>query len=605
MPKVVVSAAGHAVTASMRPGSGAVEGSGLPVSDGGLELAPGASPLPRRGAARASSVPPLLFPDPTSPSTSNPSPGQSTHGRTGPKGAPSASASPSEPTPAPAADALLEPNVSLAEVRSPGAPRPPDAEPWRRLWDPLTATQPELPCVAEEFLGVSLRHTERTVLCAAEPELVGPSGAGAVCYQREGVAVKACSVLAPVVDAEAARRHDPFLVPRCAVRPLHLTSTAWHSVADRSDNTTEGASSPSAVEAGEWIIVVRRDCGPPRNNPYHCLADVVASYLAMRTFGAEPSRTRVVFTDVHAPGPYEPLWAAIGGLGVHDAATWQAMLIDPSRSQPAVRAALVPMRGPSGPVWLNFWKFSACEASSPLLMELRGLVLASVLGQGTRASLARVRARFGPGCTDAAAPLVVTVASRRRRPGMKMERVMSNERALVRALEAGLGGSARVQAVDLAGLTWHEQMRAVHGTTVLVGMHGAALVWSMFMDPGGGVVELHQDVGSAAPPKGIGNIAMHSGLSYARWRARGQGSVGDTTVDVEAVVGHVAVAVEEARRFCRLLEAHVESSGGVEAVLAATEPGASPLPVGPSLRWVGRQAIKRAAPVVAPASGAN
>lgn len=450
--------------------------------------------------------------------------------------------------------------------------------PWRRLWDPLLATQPEPACVSSEYLGTSISDTPPTVLCRANTSIVGPSGVGAYCTQRPGQPVKYCEVIRPVIERVHMSQFVPFVLPRCALVPSKLTTSAKFAVLPVRPATGPHPSDAAGdSDDDEWLLTVHRDCGPPRNNPYHCTADVVSAYLAIRAVGADPKRVRIVLTGRFDLGPYAELWRSIGGAGVHSSEQWEALLLNETWAMPRFRSLLVPMVNPSGPLWYHYWMFTPCKRASPLLLELRGLMLASALDMGPADSLATVRRRFGEGCTipyspqlDGTGP-VVTIASRVKSAAYKrhgMQRQLANEAEIVARLRKELPKGVRVQAVDLSTLSWPEQMRVIHNTTVLLGMHGAALTWSMFMEPGGAMVELHEYLGDKAPPKGMGNIASHTGLAYYRWRATTPGPEPwkGTRADASFVVSAVQRGLQEARRFCQLVEGHAAANGGWDAL---------------------------------------
>ncbi|KDD75600.1 hypothetical protein H632_c599p3 [Helicosporidium sp. ATCC 50920] len=137
-------------------------------------------------------------------------------------------------------------------------------------------------------------------------------------------------------------------------------------------------------------------------------------------------------------------------------------------------------------------------------------------------------------------PLLLTFVSRRPSPTRPhLARVIGNEEELVEAL-ARLRPRRRpvcVAAVDFAALRLRDQALLVRGTDVLVGMHGAALSWSLFMRPEAGLLELWPQ------RKGVWRCMEHmarwAGARYARWAADGSYKRQVTVVDAEgaALVG--------------------------------------------------------------------
>lgn len=99
----------------------------------------------------------------------------------------------------------------------------------------------------------------------------------------------------------------------------------------------------------------------------------------------------------------------------------------------------------------------------------------------------------------------------------QMSRVFGNLEAITAALNETLGSS--FLAVDLATLPFEEQVRLVHSSSVLIGMHGAGIPASMHMAVGTkhccGVIEIFPE-GEFKPIRGYGNMARRMGHHYER-----------------------------------------------------------------------------------------
>ena len=123
------------------------------------------------------------------------------------------------------------------------------------------------------------------------------------------------------------------------------------------------------------------------------------------------------------------------------------------------------------------------------------------------------------------APLRVTFVSRRPYDAFvnhfAVGRQIDNEEAVIEALRSGAtAGAASIAAVevtrvDFARMPVAEQLAVVAATDVLVGMHGAALTYSLYLAPHAGVLELW--------PKPVEmwrcfeHMASLAGLAYERW----------------------------------------------------------------------------------------
>jgi hypothetical protein len=445
---------------------------------------------------------------------------------------------------------------------------------WHRVWDPIVASDPADQCLTKEYLHAHVTTPRVDKLCSA------PTGE-VVCKRTENAPIKYCKLTGVSFDLSG-----PWLVPPCKVP----SSKDITNNADQFMRVDRPAAYAVPESAREWLVVMGRDCGPPRNNPYHCSSDVWNSFLAVRDAGIDPKDVRVVFTDRQIVGVYEPYWRSIGWKGVHSATEWSQMVQSQAVSHQSVAGVLIPIRGPAGPLWDRFWAFSDCFRVSPLVMELRSLVHSRVLSVSPSQSVRAVRSRFTADCDYPAVDgPIVTIASRKPSQSVQtMQRQMANEEELLNRLATELPKGVRVQRKDFAEYQWAEQVALARNTTVLVGMHGAALVWSMFLEPGGGVLEMHEPMDPNAPPKGISNLAIHAGHAHMRWRAKGarappQGTVVDVTFATKAV----AQGLEEARRFCKVLRAFEQENGELDRSLDRI----APLPAQP--RWIPHRFIDK------------
>lgn len=67
-----------------------------------------------------------------------------------------------------------------------------------------------------------------------------------------------------------------------------------------------------------------------------------------------------------------------------------------------------------------------------------------------------------------------------------MGRMMDNEQAVLEGLTRELGADTLVVMVDLAQLSFVQQLELVARTDLLVGLHGAGLAHGLFMPPTSG-----------------------------------------------------------------------------------------------------------------------
>lgn len=96
-------------------------------------------------------------------------------------------------------------------------------------------------------------------------------------------------------------------------------------------------------------------------------------------------------------------------------------------------------------------------------------------------------------------------------------RKISNEDEIVAALQKAFP-SAEIRKTDMAALSIKEQLDLIHHTDILVGMHGAALGFSMILPPNAGVLELFP--AHFMLPHYIATfypVVLNNGGHYRRW----------------------------------------------------------------------------------------
>ncbi|PRW45163.1 EGF domain-specific O-linked N-acetylglucosamine transferase [Chlorella sorokiniana] len=179
-------------------------------------------------------------------------------------------------------------------------------------------------------------------------------------------------------------------------------------------------------------------------------------------------------------------------------------------------AAFVPP-GYASLLFAHLYEPASCPLPTSLFAGFRRFLLGSfgLLGASSKAAAAAGADAAAAGTLDAAAgssgqPLVVRIISRRPGPGKaRMARQIGNELELLSALRAlssddssggdgsssgsqdGSGvGPLAVSLLDFAGMPLDQQLAAVAGTDILIGMHGAALTYAFLLSPHAALVEL-------------------------------------------------------------------------------------------------------------------
>lgn len=228
-------------------------------------------------------------------------------------------------------------------------------------------------------------------------------------------------------------------------------------------------------------------------NAFHVMTDWYNVYLTQRFLGL--SSARIILADGHPATPLDEGWRTLFG-DVRRIAGFERR---PHRLDTLVLTTL----GWDSPMLdFNAWAL-------PLVDDFRRFVLAA---HGLSADAARP-----------SGPLRVTLVLREdyrataRSAAGSVLRKFANAPELVKALDATPGVTAQAVALETLGL--REQLALALETDVLVGMHGAGLVHTMFLPPWAGVVELYPAYQSPRL-RHFRRLAAWRGLTYRRWRNR-------------------------------------------------------------------------------------
>ncbi|KAI7846398.1 hypothetical protein COHA_000109 [Chlorella ohadii] len=313
----------------------------------------------------------------------------------------------------------------------------------------------------------------------------------------------------------------------------------------------EAAAGQGQVQIEELpTLVVTRET-KEHANVFHTFTDLLNTYITLQVMGWEDRPRQVLVLDAHPPGPLDLLWpvAAAGGGSDALAAIQRAQAAGSQQQQQqqhggAVHPWDVPLpaggsgswggtggrllvrrvAGFKGPIlfrhaafvppgyasllFAHLYEPASCPLPTTLFAGFRRFMLGS-FGLHSGGS-GRAAAGAAAGLDEAAAaaatdsnqqPLVVRLISRRPGPGKaRMARQIGNEDELLSALRALSSDSSSadgsevgplaVSLLDFAGLPLDQQLAAVAGTDILIGMHGAALTYAFLLSPHAALVEL-------------------------------------------------------------------------------------------------------------------
>lgn len=240
--------------------------------------------------------------------------------------------------------------------------------------------------------------------------------------------------------------------------------------------------------------------------------------------------------DRHTAGPLDGLWPAVAAGAGLAALDTSADAIHPgdaggegtvrrlhSLNTTVLQQAIFVPSGYTSLLYAHAYEDNSCPHNTALFKGFRDWLL------GTLRLPSQAFRRAGQ-------PVRIMLVNRK--PYGKKKRVarqMRNEDEVFSMLQKIPGVQARM--VDLAQISLAEQIQLISsGTDILVGMHGAALAWSLIMPPGTALLELW-------PQPGLWRLYEHTaewaGLYYRRWVSKDKIShhtvEPPTAVDVKAV----------------------------------------------------------------------
>lgn len=283
------------------------------------------------------------------------------------------------------------------------------------------------------------------------------------------------SLQVDLLDEDALEKKE---LPSLLTFPLYMydTGPSWllqHHVTmnDKNVHISAGSNEPVA-------ILVKRE---GEGNLWHCMQELFTLYATIDILRMTPNpgskkgepllseddaaQAQVIILDDRFDGPYWDLWDAVAKGPVLRAAD-----IEPGTR---FKNIVLPIPGGASPFWQGNWNLFPCDHSE----------LLSTFSH-------RIRKHFF-GHTDAEfqdpdRPLVVTYSDR-----TEKRRLIGKEENLKRLQEKF--PHVEIRRIDFATLSFTEQIDAVSGTDILVGVHGAGLTHSMFLPPDSTVVEIIPD----------------------------------------------------------------------------------------------------------------
>lgn len=266
--------------------------------------------------------------------------------------------------------------------------------------------------------------------------------------------------------------------PLCA-SPLDAQA-APSAIAESSDGS-QSSSRDAAVAAdtvdffGPVIVIARRD----DHNPFFQVSSALNAWVVSQALRWDVAKTTVLHLDGGYPSAVDELHQRLLSTPAHALVKGQELVGKIARFHSSV--LLAPSES-SGPMMQHLDDDEPC-GKSELFQTFRSRALAVMGVNDTRPPSTRSGA--------SAAPVAVTIISRRSYSGRKVQRIWVNEDAIVTAMRREYKDMSVVfQSVDFVELSMAQQMATIVQSDVVIGMHGAGMANVLWTRPETLVVEI-------------------------------------------------------------------------------------------------------------------
>jgi len=290
---------------------------------------------------------------------------------------------------------------------------------------------------------------------------------------------------------------------------------------------TSGVSNPTydiTHEPPTYLLARDEDC----ENSFHSTADFMNMFLVQSALGLNPHDVQVVLFDKHTDGPYYDL--------IHRAYGPNHPILrhtDFNNKKVLFKRLVFHLESPAG---LIFPKVANPDplrcVSTSLFQAYRKHVLRSF------------------DLWDVPPPPIpsITLSLRHRTPAKNVGRIMANEEEVSNVLRSI--DMAHVQIVDTAKMSFYDQLKLIRNTNILVGIHGAGLMFIMFAAEEAILVEIHP---SYRQDRHFRHASRMTNKIYMPLRATAretcQGSSDNVVVPIEEFKRTIDGAVRIARSF--------------------------------------------------------
>lgn len=279
------------------------------------------------------------------------------------------------------------------------------------------------------------------------------------------------------------------------------------------------------VEKSTYLLARDEDC----ENTFHSTADFMNLFFVMSLLRTEVSAQQVLLWDKYSDGPYAELIQKAFSRGTpklrrHSVFGSKVVLF---------KHVVWHLESPAGLI------FPRVANPDPMRCHSTGLFTAY-----------RKYVLQSFGLFNQLPPTVpsITVSLRRRTSAKNVGRVIGNEAAVESVLREG--NMISYQMVDFGTMSFGEQLKAIRSTNILVGVHGAGLMYIMFAAEESVLIEIHP---SYRQDRHFRHAARMTGKVYMPVRSQTRetcvGSSDTVTVPIDEFRKALDGAVRMARSF--------------------------------------------------------
>jgi len=299
----------------------------------------------------------------------------------------------------------------------------------------------------------------------------------------------------------------------------------------------------TTVDTTTYLLARDEDC----ENSFHSTADFMNMYLVMNILGISPSEQQVILFDRNTDGPYMEL--------INKAYSHKHPVIRHTHYSGKVmfKRLVFHLESPAG---LIFPKVSRPDPlrcfSTSFFQAYRKFVLKSF-------DLYDVMPPAIP---------VVTLSLRHRTAHKNVGRILDNEQEIIEVLRGG--NMMDLNVVDTAKMSYAEQLKMVRQTNVLVGVHGAGLMFIMFAAEEAVLVEIHP---SYRQDRHFRHAARMTGKIYMPMRSLSRETCQGTSDNVKVPIDEFKKTMDGALRIARSFDDGLSECGLVcpTSILALDE----------------------------------